>query len=622
MAHVMKTETTFATTPRAWLPVGSKINEAVNSWSGRTDMATTILVGEATKTIPAPAVHLWWSAEIIINGDMAFGEGIDPSFLPDLSVRSNQIDYPVAMGAVMHESAHARFTKYNRHSLQEAATPFELVIVKAFEETRIENHILKVLPKNAPFLRAMALKIILSDLEEETIGLNGIEVFSHLVLLTLARVTAGSLKKRDVKPITDVFETMFDRKTQRKLRSIWTKAQNHSTHTEWDALLDYAKEWIETLRETGGMKSEEEQEQFDKELLEALKALLGEDFEPGEGAGEGEGEGSTGSGSGGLLQAMAESAEVNAQSEANSMAIQEMIEEQAEAREKAAAESKEASDAAGEVFGRGTGPAGFTTNSRLMQERMPTSAERSAAVVLSKQLERAKYRDRQVVRSTSVIPPGRLNARQMISGAEQRSRGAEVTAEPFAQKRRKHTDEPTLTIGTMVDISGSMSAAMEPMASMAWIMSEATRRVQGKCAMVYYGNDVFPVLKAGQHLEKVKVYDAPDGTERFDKAFKAMDGSLNLLNGDGARLLVIVSDLYYTHSEQKAAKKWVKRCRDAGVAVIVIPFGYDSTAKYALKGINGVEVIPDSKSNSGLTAAATEVGMAAVRQLLSVSSRR
>ena len=83
---------------------------------------------------------------------------------------------------------------------------------------------------------------------------------------------------------------------------------------------------------------------------------------------------------------------------------------------------------------------------------------------------------------------------------------------------------------------------MQPMASVAWILSEATRRVQGRAAMVYYGNNVFPTLKPGQHLDRVKVYSAPDMTEKFDKAFKALNGGLNLLNGSGALLLVVVSD--------------------------------------------------------------------------------
>lgn len=626
MSHLLKYDMESMTTPRNWLSAGSQINDAVLKWSDRSDMATTILVGDACKTINSVAAHKWQSAEILINAEFAFGVDADPSFLPNLSERKNQIDYPVAMGAVFHEAAHAKYTNYDRISLAEETTPFQLLLVRAFEETRIEKHILKDFPKNAPFLRATSMKLILEDLDHAKIGHNGVEVFSHLVLLTLARVTAGSLKKKDVKPIRDAFKAMFDPKTRNKLQTIWVKAQSYSVHTDWTYLAELANEWIEVLRESGESMSSDLQEEFEKELLEILKSLLGEDFEPGEGEGEGEGEseGSSGAGAGlgGLMAALVNEVETSAQEEVNEMAIQELMDERAKAREEAANESKNHQEEASRVFGRGTGPGGTSSFSTLQVERAPSSDERRAAVSLSQQLERAKYRDRQVIKSSSEIPPGRLNSRQMVSAAEQRSRGAEVTARPFARKQRKHTDEPTLSVGTLVDISGSMTYAMEPMASMSWIMSEATKRVQGRCATVYYGNDVFPVLKPGQHLDKVKVYDAADGTERFDRAFKAIDGSLNLLNGDGARLLVVVSDLCYTSHEVEAAKKWFNRCRASGVAVVVIPFGHDDSAKVHLKGVKGVELIPSTKSLKGITAASYEVGAAAVRQLQVVSAGR
>jgi hypothetical protein len=143
----------------------------------------------------------------------------------------------------------------------------------------------------------------------------------------------------------------------------------------------------------------------------------------------------------------------------------------------------------------------------------------------------------------------------------------------------------------MVDISGSMSSAMNPMASTAWIMSEAVRRVQGRCAMVYYGSDVFPTLKAGQRLKEVNVYSAPDGTEKFDRAFRALDGALNLINGEGARLLVVVSDGHYTHEETESAKAWVARCSKNGVAVLWLPIGDNgSTAKHICGTANALVV--------------------------------
>ena len=122
--------------------------------------------------------------------------------------------------------------------------------------------------------------------------------------------------------------------------------------------------------------------------------------------------------------------------------------------------------------------------------------------------------------------------------------------------------------------------AMQPMATTAYVLSEAVRRVQGNAAMIYYGNSVFPTLRRGEVMDEVRVFTAPDGTEKFDDAFRALDGTLDLLHGQGARLLVIVSDGHYTTQETAAAKRWMRRCIEEGVAVVWLPFDDGYGAKH------------------------------------------
>jgi hypothetical protein len=229
-------------------------------------------------------------------------------------------------------------------------------------------------------------------------------------------------------------------------------------------------------------------------------------------------------------------------------------------------------------------------------------------------LDKAKYRDRDEVDIHSILPPGRLRTRAMVQGAALKAKGVMSQAEPWRRTVRKHVDDPTLTIGVMVDISGSMSEAMEPMAVTAWVMSEAVRRVQGRAAMVYYGEAVFPTLKPGQHLSEVTIYTAPDGTEKFDSAFKALNGGLNLLNGTGARLLVVVSDGCYTGQERQAAKHWLNECKRAGVGVLWLSIDPGHHAQTITRD-TGAVLLPNT---SQPTAVATEIGSAAARALTSV----
>lgn len=632
MGHIILGEKSrFDKTPPQWLKVGSQINDLVNEWSMRSDIVT--FVGEGAGH-GAPACYIPAIAEMEVDVELAFGEGCDPLFVGDLSKRAVQFDYPVAMGAVMHEAFHAKHSKFDLEEVGKMKDRFISGLITWFEETRIEKRAVEALPKNRAFLRACSLRLVIGDLkDDEDFQARGIQAFSQLMLLTLARVDAGSLDAKDVEIVHNAAVTLFGEPILAKLRSVWIRAQAHKVDTDYKPLEKLAQEWVKILEDAGqDTKDPEGIPDWLKELLEAMVGAGSPGDGDGEGDGEGEGDGSgpgkpgegegKGSGSGGsILDQMADGTETSAQSEANGQAVQEVMDAKAEAAAAAAAESKEHQAESGKVFGRGTGPAGFSTNSRKVQERVPNPKERVAAVALSKLLERARYRDRVVIKRTSVVPPGRLSARRAVAAAEQKSRGAEITSEPWSRKQRKHAEDPELKIGVMVDISGSMSGAMEPMASTAWILSEATRRVQGKCAMVYYGNDVFPTLKPGQHLDKVQVYTAADGTERFDKAFKALNGVLDLLNSSGARLLVIVSDLHYTSGEVAACKKWMKRCRKEGIAVVVIPFDYEHSAKEVIKQakVNGVELVPN-KTTMDLVGAAKAIGMAAVRQLEAVSS--
>lgn len=633
MGHIkLGTESRFDKTPKAWLKVGSQINDLVNEWSIRSDIVT--FVGEGAGH-GSPACYVPAIAEMEVDVNLAFGEGIDPIFIGDLSKRTVQYDYPVAMGAVMHEAFHAKHSKFDLEAVSKIKDKFIGGLITWFEETRIEKRAVEALPKNRAFLRACALRLVVGDLkDDEDFAGRGIQAFSQLMLLTLARVDADSLDESDVKIVNDAALMLLGPDVLAKLRSIWIRAQAHKVDTQYAPLEKLAEEWVKTL-EDAGQDTKAGDEGIPDWLKELLEAMMGEGDGDGEGEGdesEGEGSGSgtpgegtpsgTGKGKGkGLLEEMAEDTEIDAQSEANAQAVQDVADAKAEQMAEAAAEAKSHSDEAAKVFGRGTGPAGFHTSSRLVEERMPNPKERAAAVALSKLLEKARYRDRITIKRSSVVPPGRLNARQAMAAAEQKSRGAEITSEAWSRKQRKHADDPTLKIGVLCDISGSMGMAMEPMASTAWILSEATRRIQGKCSMVYYGNDCFPTLKPGQHLPKVQVYSAPDGTERFDKAFKALDGTLNLLNSTGARLLVIVSDLYYTGHEGERTAYWMRRCREAGVAVIIVPFDYEANARDAVKRskANGVEMIPH-KLTKDIVGAAKAIGMAAVRQLETVSS--
>lgn len=596
------------TTPLEWLAVGAQIGQLVNDWAMRSDLIA--YVGEnAAVDMGAPALFNPASAEIEVNTKIAFGFS-NPALVGDLRERTQQFEFPKASGAILHEALHARFSTWNMAQALEELTPNEYKALHLLEESRIEAKGLIVFPQNRAFLRACALEIVLSDMSEESVAqMTQTRQCAQALGLTMARVDARVLDYADIELIIGAIELVVPQKTIDALRAVWLEFQRLDARTDEVRMYDLAREWERIVKDQVEENGEDDSDQSGQ-------------GQPSEGSGSEAGKAMS-EFMKSVLEAIAESAEsaeISATDEAQEQQTTEEFREQAEQASKGSTEKREHSRVSTEVFGKGTGPSDTNSNSRLMETRKPTPEERVSAVKISQSLERAKYRDRDRVESASAVPPGRLRTRALVQANAYRAKGVRIETEPWNRVQHKQTDDPTLSIGVMVDISGSMRDAMNPMASSAWIMSEAVRRVQGKCAMVYYGNDVFPTLKSGQHLTDVNVYSASDGTEQFDKGFKALDGALNLLNGSGARLLVIVSDGEYTTAERKLAKEWLKRCERAGVGVLWVGAGhYGGNAEGTYCSTTGAQFVRMTDSATGV---ADQIGRAATEALTRAGSRR
>ena len=608
MGHFNPTRKTRAeATSREWLSVGAQIGQLTNVFAGRSDIVA--YVGPGAGQGQAPASFTPHTAEVEINIEQCFGLGVTPADIGDLRERMTQFEWPAATGAIFHEALHAKYSRWDIEAAYNALTPAEFRALILLEEGRIESHGLSIMPENAGFLRAGALRLVLSDFAEDVASESDTVAAATLAALSLARVDAGSLQAEDVEAIERAVLAKISRDKLNALRSVWLQAQAHSNHYNAEAMYDLAREWVRLV-------DEQAEENGDAPSR----------GEPGEGS-----EGSEG-GAGGMspeemgeflsaladaVESAADEATIGAYEQLNDQQTAEEWKEEANARSKAAQEERQHREAASEVFGKGTGPMpDAPTRSRLLAERMPTGPERAAAVKVAQMLDKAKYRERDEVEIHSIVPPGRLRTRAMVQGAALKSKGIMTQTEPWRRTARKHVDDPTLTIGVMVDISGSMSEAMEPMATTAWVLSEAARRVQGRAAMVYYGESVFPTLKPGQHLDRVNVYSAPDGTERFDLAFKALDGSLNLLHGTGARLLVIVSDGCYSGKEVTAANTWVARACAAGVGVLWLA---NDNGYHARRYVSGTKAGLLTDMVDPVTVA-SEIGMAAARALTNAAA--
>lgn len=596
MAHLKITKTRAEQTPAEWLKVGAQLGELVNTWAGRSDIVAYVGPGAGDS---APACFNPPMAEVEVDVAVAFGATVTPENIGDIRERGTQFEYPRASGAIFHEALHARYSRYDLLKANEELSKNEMQALIILEETRIEALGVENFPANRVFLRACAMDIILDDIREHLEQNTTTRAMAQMAALVCARVDAGSLDKEDALDVQDIIVEYFGTTRYSQLRDVWLRFQKYEGHFNALPLYELAREWEKIISEVSKEKGDDESD------VNGVKAILSGIIAE-------------------IVEALEEAAEDIAIAIGDEAQEQEQKEEWKEAvdlRGKAAKQQKDHEKISDQVFNKTSADLGDSGSySRIKETRQPTGPERAAAVQIANMLERAKYRERDEKEVTSILPPGRLRSRAMLQEAAYKARGSMMHAEPWKRTVRKHTDDPTLNVGVMVDISGSMADAMQPMAVTAWAMSEAVRRVQGRCAMVYYGSGVFPTLKPGQHLPDVNVYSAPDGTEKFDKAFKALDGSLNLLNGTGARLLVVVSDGCYTEPEREKAKSWIQECEKNGVAVLWLPFAHAYQLGYVRDIVKGTStaLLHDVKDPAD---AALQIGKAAADALTKIGAR-
>jgi hypothetical protein len=618
MGHLSRLATRTSETPKEWLPTCATIGHLANEWSGRNDLA--VYGGKDAGMGEALACFIPDTAEIEVNLPIAFGEVTTPEMVGDLKLRKNQYEFPEAIGVIYHEALHARYSGWEHSRFDELFKAKELTKREydnfyLLEESRIEALGANLMPHNKLFLRASALKLSLGDINEKIGEMSAVAVASNLAGLALARVTGGVLEPDDVYLIEDKVSEVLGYDLLDQLRSIWTEFQtlSHSNPAHFVRGVELAKLWTQLVK--------------DKAIAE------GQEPEQGEGEqGEGSGSGSEMSDEmkemiskiiSDLIESVENSADDTALATNDDLADQQ---EQEESKEQLAEKGKKSDqqnkdkEIASKIFSRSSGAGETGSSSTLIETRQPTSEERIASVRVSQMLERAKYRERDVVVKTGVVPAGKLRTRTLVQGKALESKGIKTQVEAWEHKTRKYTDEPTLSVGVMVDVSGSMGNAMNPMATTAWVLAEAGRRVQAKTAMVYYGSGVFPTLKVGQRLPEVKVYTAPDGTEKFGEGWSALNGSLDLLYGRGARLLVIVSDGHYTGGEDRKAREVMKECQRNGVAVMWI-------SPDEIRADNGAGLITKENSEAvfvnGTTGKdiATLIGSACAKALEQVGKR-
>lgn len=208
------------------------------------------------------------------------------------------------------------------------------------------------------------------------------------------------------------------------------------------------------------------------------------------------------------------------------------------------------------------------SESRAIQiaQRAPGSNLHAAARAMTVALRRAQFRGTKRDKVASIAPPGRMRMAGVMRQQAQRDAKVRVTAKPFKQTRRRTVENPPLTVGFSGDVSGSMQAAQREVADLSWVLSQAVTHLSGKVAAVAWNQQAAFTIRPGVAPAHVAEAVCDGGSGGCAVSLDALDGTLNLSSGTGARMVVVVTDGMIRGAED--ITRIVKRMRESGVHVL------------------------------------------------------
>jgi hypothetical protein len=526
-----------------WLALSAALGEEVPVIADRDDLVVTIAPGAGGG---APACFYPARALIEVDGNHL---KVDPTTIQP-EVISDRARYAATWGALTHECGHARHTAWQ----PPPGTPPGIVAAALLlEEPRMEAAQVARRPDDRHWLRACARDIVATDLHLFTDPAHAPKLTrtdaAHTAALLLGRADAGILTHTEVAPVARVVEDVLGSDTLDQLRALWRTALGTADH-DGEAMLELGRQWCEIVG-------------TDPHNLPPIPGSSPDATgEPGESGAPSES---------GVPSPLAGAIEAVLADVAANVARETAPEDPATCAAAAQADEKVARETAKRTSrGVFTSAGTRTGKTALAGTRPPTPEERTAARVLGRALNTAGVRDQVAVKTSSVMPPGRLRMRGALAADAQRAAGAVPTAEPFTRTTRTPVPCPPLRLGVACDVSGSMSWARAHVASAAWILAHAAHhtRVPAQTASVIFGNHVRPLTHPGSTPGQVTEFVCDDNWEDIPTALDALDGALGLSAPGAARLLVIVSDGEYRDRPRSEGQHRLNRLRATGCGVL------------------------------------------------------
>ncbi len=214
------------------------------------------------------------------------------------------------------------------------------------------------------------------------------------------------------------------------------------------------------------------------------------------------------------------------------------------------------------------------------EERPPTGGDWALRTRLREALVHLNYPDIARTEGWETAPPGRLSgARAMQRDALNEIDpflGASVS--PFRRVDRRADPMVPISVGVIIDQSGSMTALSETTTSLGWALAGAVRDVDGKVAVASMSSTGRLIEDSYSHKDQVVNHYPADGSfENFYEAWEAVTTAIDLENAPGVRLLIVATDWELVRESQSIYTEMaLTRFRHKGGIVMSIHEAYNN----------------------------------------------
>ena len=139
-------------------------------------------------------------------------------------------------------------------------------------------------------------------------------------------------------------------------------------------------------------------------------------------------------------------------------------------------------------------------------------------------------------------PGGRFDGRAYARGQAQRAAGRPVSAHPWHVTRQVRAPIEAPHVGLIIDTSGSMHGHQYALGPIAWILTDALRQIDGRCASALFGNSAELLADGSAPMPLVPAIATGGGTAFAGDAIELVCEHLEMTNPRRPRFLYVLSD--------------------------------------------------------------------------------